>query len=282
MSAVPRPRKRAAGLAGGAVILFVVGTNVQAGWLTVLSAILLGAVAGGWLLPIRMVRRVGIALRAPTSVHQGDHVIVTYVLSNLSRGMRLGLEFDDGFLEPTSSWAGNLRPRERIEVSTVRTARLRGRTTEATVTIRSWAPFGVAVVSRRMRVGSDTVVYPRVEELGELTFVDSASTSERAIHSWPRRGTGPEYLGIREYCRGDSMRHVHWPSTARHGTTMVREFEAERTRRVTPAMGGRRSMPAAAWRRRWRWRPSRPGAERVCWSRPATRPRCSRGPTAGS
>jgi uncharacterized protein (DUF58 family) len=28
------------------------------------------------------------------------------------------------------------------------------------------------------------------------------------------------------------MRHVHWPSTARTGTVMVREFEEERTRRI--------------------------------------------------
>jgi len=43
---------------------------------------------------------------------------------------------------------------------------------------------------------------------------------------------GPEYLGVREYRTGDSMRHVHWPSTARHGQLMVREFEREHTRRV--------------------------------------------------
>jgi uncharacterized protein (DUF58 family) len=28
------------------------------------------------------------------------------------------------------------------------------------------------------------------------------------------------------------MRHVHWPSTARHGALMVREFEREQTRRL--------------------------------------------------
>jgi uncharacterized protein (DUF58 family) len=68
--------------------------------------------------------------------------------------------------------------------------------------------------------------------LGSLAFVEAAATSERALHSAPRRGTGPEFLGVREYRPGDSMRHVHWPSTARTGTVMVREFEEERTRRI--------------------------------------------------
>jgi uncharacterized protein (DUF58 family) len=75
-------------------------------------------------------------------------------------------------------------------------------------------------------------VYPRLVRLDELTFLESAPTPERAIHSAPRPGTGPDYLGIREYRVGDSMRHVHWPSTARHAAIMVREFEREQTRRL--------------------------------------------------
>jgi uncharacterized protein (DUF58 family) len=68
--------------------------------------------------------------------------------------------------------------------------------------------------------------------LGSLAFVEASTTSERALHGAPRRGSGPEFLGVREYRPGDSMRHVHWPSTARTGTVMVREFEEERTRRI--------------------------------------------------
>jgi uncharacterized protein (DUF58 family) len=39
-------------------------------------------------------------------------------------------------------------------------------------------------------------------------------------------------MGVREYRPGDSQRHVHWPSTARTGTVMVRELEEERSRRL--------------------------------------------------
>jgi uncharacterized protein (DUF58 family) len=76
------------------------------------------------------------------------------------------------------------------------------------------------------------VVYPRVVRLEEVSIVEAAPTSERALHAAPRRGAGPEYLGIREYRTGDSMRHVHWPSTARHGELMVRELERQQTRRL--------------------------------------------------
>ncbi|MEO7454244.1 MAG: DUF58 domain-containing protein [Fimbriimonadales bacterium] len=39
------------------------------------------------------------------------------------------------------------------------------------------------------------------------------------------RGHGMEPRGVREYAAGDSMRHVHWPSTARTGRIQVKEFD---------------------------------------------------------
>ena len=39
------------------------------------------------------------------------------------------------------------------------------------------------------------------------------------------RGHGMEPRGVREYAPGDSMRHVHWPSTARTGRIQVKEFD---------------------------------------------------------
>lgn len=40
------------------------------------------------------------------------------------------------------------------------------------------------------------------------------------------RGAGIEPRGIRPYVSGDSLRHVHWRSTARTGNLLVKEFEA--------------------------------------------------------
>jgi uncharacterized protein (DUF58 family) len=40
------------------------------------------------------------------------------------------------------------------------------------------------------------------------------------------RGAGLEPRGVREYSSGDSLRHVHWASSARRGQLLVKEFEA--------------------------------------------------------
>ncbi len=227
-----RLRKRAAALVGGAVVLFLLGTNVQAGWLFVLSALLAGTVIAGAALPGRMTRGVRVERRAPAEVHQGDEAYVELVLTNPTRGLRTGIVVDDPMFSPASFEVGTLRPGERVELGAVRVAERRGPQEGGTVTLRSAAPFGVAERRRPTPAPADCLVLPKVSPLATLPFLDATATSERALHSAPRRGAGPEFLGVREYRSGDSMRHVHWPSTARTGSVMVREFEEERTRRI--------------------------------------------------
>ena len=39
--------------------------------------------------------------------------------------------------------------------------------------------------------------------------------------------TTPQIAGIREYSPGDPLHRVHWPSTAKHGKLMVKEFDED-------------------------------------------------------
>lgn len=54
----------------------------------------------------------------------------------------------------------------------------------------------------------------------------SAGWGISEAESGQTRGAGLEPRGIREYTHGDSLRHVHWRSTARTGRLLVKEFEA--------------------------------------------------------
>ena len=227
-----RPRRRIAALVLGAALLFTVGTSVQAGWLLVLSSILLGAAIAGLLLPLRMVRGVKVQRRAPEEAFQGELVSVELTVSNSGRGMRLGLEIQDPHLSRTRILVPPLGPGDRAVIGTTRKAARRGSQEATAASVRSAAPFGVAQARRSVAAAGRTLVYPAVIELGWVPLIDLAPTHDSAMHTAPRRGTGPEYLGIREYRTGDSMRHVHWPSTARLGQVMVREFEQEHTRRL--------------------------------------------------
>jgi uncharacterized protein (DUF58 family) len=225
-------RKRAAALLVGAGVLFLIGTMVQAGWLYVIAALMLGAIAAGVILPSVALRGVTADLLGPAEVPQGEETLVELRLANTRRGVRWSLVAHDAHLQAADVFLAALGPRERAEIATLRTPTRRGEIVTRRVTLRSGAPFGVAERTRRLPVEARTLVLPRVFRLGELPFLEPVGTTEPAVHTAPRRGQGPDYLAVREYRPGDSMRHVHWGLTAHHGRVMVREFEEERTRRL--------------------------------------------------
>src|SRR5206468_8359810 len=121
-----RPSKRALGLLLGAGILFLIGTNVQAGWLYVLAALLLGALAAGLVLPFAALRGLSIELVAPEEAEQGVPTIIELRVEGPSRGVRRNVTVRDTHLEPVEVVLPPIRRRERIEVTTLRTPRRRG------------------------------------------------------------------------------------------------------------------------------------------------------------
>ncbi|MFL5791670.1 MAG: DUF58 domain-containing protein [Actinomycetota bacterium] len=227
-----RLRRRAAGLTIGAVILFVIGTNAEAGWLFVLAALLLGIVIAGVAVPLVAVRGLEVELEAPAETRQGADTAVRVTVLDRGRAVRWGVVAEDAHVGGATTYVGTVRPGERVEVGTVRRAARRGEARTAWVELRSAAPFGVAERRRRLPADVTTLVLPRVVPLGPLPFVDLASSREAASETDGRRGQGPEYLGVREYRPGDPIRQVHWRLSARHGELVVRDLEEHRVPRL--------------------------------------------------
>jgi uncharacterized protein (DUF58 family) len=230
---VPRPTKRFAALLVGAAALFAVGTNVQSGWLLVISSLLAGAAASGYVLPLAALSGIDVARRAPDAAYQGSSVRVDLDVENLSRRPRLGVVVEDEHASPARVVVPPLQPGARLRLRTTRRAARRGVAETDSLRVSSWAPFGVAVARRTLRAPSRTVIYPEVVAVDGLPASWGLQATGGAPSPTPRRGDGADYLGIREYRAGDSMRHVHWPSTARTGVVMVRELESEVARSVT-------------------------------------------------
>lgn len=100
----------------------------------------------------------------------------------------------------------------------------RGRYRFEPVLIRIEDPFGLA--RAEIAVGEDQalVVYPRLVELDRL-FSEGGSHAQDGRRLLLRRPTGFELHSVREYQQGESLRNVHWRSTARRGALMVKELE---------------------------------------------------------
>lgn len=86
-------------------------------------------------------------------------------------------------------------------------------------------PLGLAELPTPGLKVDRLVVYPRVEELAGLPTVrgkDPALADARPEHS--QRG-GEDFYTLREYQRGDDLRRVHWPYSAKTDTLMIRQLE---------------------------------------------------------
>jgi uncharacterized protein (DUF58 family) len=85
-------------------------------------------------------------------------------------------------------------------------------------------PFGLERVSVPLAAPGAVVVYPRLVALDTL-FSESGRHAQDGRRLLLRRPSGFDLHSVREYEQGESLRKVHWRSTARRGQLMVKELE---------------------------------------------------------
>ena len=100
----------------------------------------------------------------------------------------------------------------------------RGRYAFDTVRLTIEDPFGLARTSLEQGEPQALVVYPRLVELERL-FSEGGAHAQDGRRLLLRRPTGYELHSVREHAEGESLRMVHWRSTARRGRLMVKELE---------------------------------------------------------
>lgn len=85
-------------------------------------------------------------------------------------------------------------------------------------------PFGLARSEVELEAGGSLLVYPRLVALDRL-FSERGAHAEDGRRLLLRRPAGFDFHSVRDYEQGESLRKVHWPSTARRGQLMVKELE---------------------------------------------------------
>jgi uncharacterized protein (DUF58 family) len=100
----------------------------------------------------------------------------------------------------------------------------RGRYRFDPVRVRIEDPFALARAVLTVGEEQALVVYPRLVELERL-FSEGGSHAQEGRRLLLRRPSGFDLHSVREYQRGESLRNVHWRSTARRGALMVKELE---------------------------------------------------------
>jgi uncharacterized protein (DUF58 family) len=199
-------------------VLYLIASNVGAGWLYVVVAALLGMVLVSIPLPWLAVRRIEVRRQAPVVATAGEPFECALQLENTGRLPRFMVEVLDRFAGDQGR-AVAVRVRragpETIRY-TVENPR-RGIYAGGEVLVESRAPFGLFYGRRRMRAASETVVYPRTFDVAGLPAAADrdAEPGDGSESSTLHRGHGGEFWGVREYRPGDPARLVAWKRSAR-------------------------------------------------------------------
>lgn len=173
----------------------------------------------------------------PERARSEQDVTVTLSLHNSGAGAAPLLLIEDrlpGGLAGRSRFTLNgIEPDGRRDVSyTVRPHR-RGRYEIGPLRLKMVDPFGLAQITSEATAAHTFLVHPRVEPLTlPRDAGDRRSVSTSALRQ-PTGARGEDFYALREYVRGDDLRKVHWPSTARRGKVMIRQEETPWHTRAT-------------------------------------------------
>jgi uncharacterized protein (DUF58 family) len=206
------------------IALFTIGAyGVAAGAATGEQAVVAVGVfaftlfAVGIVWPVATLARVAVEVTAPADARVGDIVQLRVEL----RGPIARVEVR--VLDPAGSWWRTASP---AHGTVPHVAGRRGVFGTVRVQLRTSAPLGVFVRSRTLRVElpHPITVAPRAETSPPVlrAVPDDLLATTRVAHA---TAAGDTVRAVRPYVPGDAARLVHWPSSARLGSLVVREHE---------------------------------------------------------
>ena len=102
----------------------------------------------------------------------------------------------------------------------------RGRFSLGPTKITTGDPFGLFTSGKEFPAKDNLIVFPMIHPIQSFPTPDGLLTGGQVIRKKSLDIT-PHASGVREYVHGDAMKRIHWPTSARRGHLMVKEFEQD-------------------------------------------------------
>jgi uncharacterized protein (DUF58 family) len=256
-----------------AVGLGVAAVNTGNNLAYLLCSMLLALIIVSGMLSDLTIRKLQVGVTVPDSIHAAQPALVTVELANRKRRLAsysLALEALDRPPPPRSALFARWRPRRTLDdwlrlfglkdrrglgaprrlayvarlpaghehvVGWEVTLPARGRRRLPRLRATTGFPFGLFVkTGPPLLFDQEVLVYPAVHAVSSRDVVDAVGGESAAR----RRGRGHDLYNLRVYRAGDEPHLIHWPTSAKSGSLMVRELEedtAEDTRIVLTGTG---------------------------------------------
>jgi uncharacterized protein (DUF58 family) len=167
--------------------------------------------------------------KLPDYCQIGEHFEEEFSFFNASRipTSMIEVQEDTDFPGYQNKVAFNLASRDAHGWSTEIRCQRRGRYSLGTLTAKVTDPIGFFSMSRRFGRPQRVIIYPATLELPFFQVLPRQEPGS-SPRRWLASEAGPNASRVREYASGDSLRHIHWHSTAHTGNLMVKEFDPDR------------------------------------------------------
>ena len=219
-------------LLGLAIFFFAAATNTLAGWLYVMSGVLLALLAIAAILPPRNLSGLKVERQPVRPVSAGDALVIELRLENIQRQPKVLFQAIDpvpqslGPVQTVSIRAIN--PGQHYLWTYQLPTRRRGLFNWSGGTLRSAAPLGLFWSSRRFTAPASVIVYPQILKLNRCPILDTLGAQSGQQWQFSRSveaSTEGITRALRPYRWGDPTRLIHWRTSARYGELRVREME---------------------------------------------------------
>lgn len=213
-----------------------------------LAQVLLGAAAAtalGLMLPLLDLWRsrrawaaspLRIERRLPNAFALGVPTVLTLTILNEGTAAWSVEVFDE--VDPRFAFDGlpqsiTVPPGGRADIRYTVTALRRGVARFGVTQLRCRTQGGSLEMLRAVGEPKTIRVYPNFAAVaGYAWLAGDRRLAQIGIKTYAQRGMGTDFRQLSEYRRGDSIRHIDWKASQRHGKAIVREFQDDRDQRV--------------------------------------------------
>lgn len=217
-----------------AILLFLIAWNRGVALLYAMDALLVATLLVAWFFPRFNLRSIDVELSLPEKAYEGD--VIPLLINTRKTGL-----FNRYMIELQGDFPFYSRHKTAMKlinvISEAKQHRLmlscdcRGHYQLESYNLQTGFPLGLTSARKQVKLknNSSILIYPTPLPLQQFEIAKDPSHSALQTDNNPKAGGHDEYIGIREYRHGDSPRHIHWPSSAKRGELVVREFQQNST-----------------------------------------------------
>jgi uncharacterized protein (DUF58 family) len=196
---------------------------------------LLGAVVVSlsWLFLVYLTTHLKLTRKMISRVTEGDKLELSAVIGNVGFLPVFNLALEDNFSclpanqEKKSFFVSFLGPKSFCEIKYDYLCFKRGEYKMGPFVVYFFDPLNLFFFKRSYPVYSGVAVYPQIFKIEKFPALTRSILPWFGIQTARSSGDEDEFYGVREYKEGESVKKIHWISSARKNKLIVKQFQLQ-------------------------------------------------------